>query len=154
MNVRRFLIHLRLHYQIGILSGGYLLGGVLAGSPRWEEFWLQFLNVHILLFGGATAFNSWWDKDKGPIGGLRHPPTMDPWMRDLSLWMQVTGLAGAAASGPRLAAIYAVSLFLFWAYSAPLVRWKGRPLLSLWVIGISTGFNSLLLGGLAAGAAW
>ena len=146
-----FILHLRLHYQFFILSGGYLMGGVLAGDMNNTQYLLQFLNVHILLFGGATAFNSWWDKDTGPIGGLKHPPKMEPWMHKLSLGFMFFGLIWAVAVGIIYAGIYLVSLFLFWVYSSPHGRWKGHPLKSLIAIGVSTGLNSVLLGTLAAG---
>jgi len=148
-----FFLHLRLHYQFLILSGGFLLGGFMAGQMDTLQFWLQFLNVHILLFGGATAYNSWWDKDEGPIGGLKHPPKMEKWMHGASLGMMFLGLLAAVAAGWMFTLIYFISLVLFWLYSTPLARWKGRPILSLIAIGASTGFNSVLLGTLAAGGA-
>jgi hypothetical protein len=147
-----FLIHLRLHYQFFILSGGYLMGGLLEADPDWTTFFLQFFNVHVLLFGGATAFNSWHDKDEGPIGGLRNPPAMKRWMRDLSLILQFIGLIWSLTAGILFSGFYLLSIILFWLYSTPAARWKGKPVLSLVAIGISTGTNSLLLGALAAGA--
>jgi 4-hydroxybenzoate polyprenyltransferase len=147
-----FLLHLRLHYQFFILSGGYLLGGVMATEVSQVPFWLQFLNVHILLFGGATAFNSFWDKDEGPIGGLKNPPKMTPWMRVASLGMMAAGWLWSALFGWIYFSVYGVSLLLFWLYSTPVARWKGHPHLSLVAIAVSTGFNSVLLGVIAAGS--
>jgi 4-hydroxybenzoate polyprenyltransferase len=146
-----FIIHLRLHYQFFILSGGYLLAGLFVEDLKGQQFWLQFLNVHVLLFGGATAYNSWWDKDEGPIGGLKSPPKMDQWMWPVSMLMQYGGLIWAISVGWNYAIIYGVSMLFFWLYSTPLARWKGKPLLSLVAIGVSTGTNSFLLGFLAAG---
>ncbi|CAN5397069.1 hypothetical protein BH23BAC3_BH23BAC3_24890 [soil metagenome] len=151
--IYHFLLHLRLHYQFLILSGGYLLGGFIAGQMDSYQYWTQFLNVHILLFGGATAYNSWWDKDEGPIGGLKNPPKMKKWMHIASLLMMYAGLIWAMTVNWIYAGIYLVSFILFWLYSTPHARWKGRPILSLWAIGISTGFNSVLLGTIAAGGA-
>lgn len=150
--IGNFLIHLRLHYQFFILSGGFLLGGVLTPTPDYSTFLWQFLNVHILLFGGATAFNSYWDKDEGPIGGLKNPPKMTRWMRDASMAMKFTGLIWAVTIGWLYATIYLISMILFWLYSTPLARWKGDPYLSLIAIGLSTGTSSVLLGALAAGS--
>lgn len=149
--IKYFLLHLRLHYQFFILSGGYLLGGLLADQMAVSRFWLQFLNVHILLFGGATAFNSWWDKDEGPIGGLKHPPKMSPWMHKLSLLFMFVGWIWALQVGWAYFIVYGISLVLFWLYSTPHARWKGDPLLSLIAIGVSTGLNSVFLGFWAAG---
>ena len=111
----------------------------------------QFLNVHLLLFGGATAFNSFWDKDEGPIGGLKNPPKLAPWTRSASLIIQFVGLAFAWPLGYVYVAIYVFSLILFWLYSTPVARWKGHPILSLFVIAFSTGTNGFLMGYIAAG---
>lgn len=151
--ILNFCIHLRPHYQVLILSGGYLLGGVMADTVELntKQYWLQFLNIHILLFGGATAYNSFWDKDKGPIGGLKNPPKMSGWMHPASLLLQVAGFVFTLYVGWLYSVIYLVSFLLFWLYSTPLARWKGDPVLSVLVIGISTGINSVLLGSVAAG---
>lgn len=149
--LKNFILHLRLHYQFFILSGGYLLGGLLADQMQSGQFWLQFLNVHVLLYGGATAFNSYWDKDEGPIGGLKNPPKMTPWMHKVSLFMMFVGWIWALSAGWSYFTVYGISLVLFWLYSTPLARWKGHPILSLIAIGISTGLNSVFLGFWAAG---
>ncbi len=149
--IRDFILHLRLHYQFFILSGGYLLGGLMANEMDPVQFWLQFLNVHILLFGGATAFNSYWDKDEGPIGGLKNPPEMTPWMQKVSLLFMFAGWIWAWSISLSYGLIYGLSFLLFWLYSTPLARWKGHPILSLFAIAISTGLNSVLLGYWAAG---
>ncbi|MDR8393538.1 UbiA family prenyltransferase [Aliifodinibius sp. S!AR15-10] len=145
-----FIVHLRWHYQLFILSGGYLMGGFFQGSMDWTSFWFQFLNVHLLLFGGATAYNSWWDKDEGAIGGLKHPPKMSTWMWPVSLAIQFAGLLWAAVISFQFMLVYAVSMLFFWLYSTPSARWKGQPVKSLVAIGISTGTNSFLLGYIAA----
>lgn len=145
-----FVLHLRWHYQLGILSGGFLLGGFMSSTMHWPDYLLQFANVHLLLFGGATAYNSYWDKDSGPIGGLKDPPEMTVWMWPASLALQFVGLLIALQQSILFSLVYALSMLLFWLYSSPLARWKGKPLRSLIAIGISTGTNSLLLGYLAA----
>ena len=148
--LRSFLIHLRIHYQFLILSGAFLYGGVIAEQLNVAAFLTQFLSVHLLLFGGATAYNSYWDKDEGPIGGLKHPPAMSDWMWSASLLLQAQGLLIAATEGTLFVACYLVSALLFWAYSSPLLRWKGHPILSLIAIAISTGTCSVVMGFLAA----
>ncbi|HKK45351.1 MAG TPA: UbiA family prenyltransferase [Balneolaceae bacterium] len=151
MQVWHFVLHLRWHYQLFILSGGFILGGFLSPVLHFQWFIIQFLNVQLLLFGGATAYNSYWDRDIGPIGGLKHPPKMTRWMWAASLIIQMLGLLLAIPLGRLFLSFYALSMLLFWLYSSPIARWKGRPLKSLLAIGISTGFDSVLLGYLAAG---
>ncbi len=149
--ILHFLVHLRWHYQLFILSGGFLLGGFMSAGMNWQSFLIQFANVHLLLFGGATAYNSYWDKDEGPVGGLKHPPNMRPWMRPVSFLVQIGGLWLAVRGGILFVTVYLMSMILFWLYSTPLFRWKGSPVKSLIAIGLSTGANSVLLGYLAAG---
>lgn len=145
-----FLIHLRPHYQVFILSGPFLLAGLYAQGLAWPRFLEQFFVVQILLFGGATAFNSFWDRDTGPVGGLRHPPPMRPWMRWAAMGLQCFGLLLAAPLGGIYVGLYATSLILFWLYSSPVTRWKANPHLSLIAVALSTGFSPFLMGYLAA----
>lgn len=149
----RFLIHLRPHYQLLILSGPFLLGALYAPDINWARFMGQFFVVQMLLFGGATAFNSFWDRDIGPIGGLRHPPPMRPWMRWASLGLQGLGLLLALPVGGLYVGLYSTSLILFWLYSSPVTRWKGNPQLSLVAVGVSTGLSPFFMGYLAAAPA-
>ena len=147
-----FILHLRWHYQVFILSGGYLISGLFVAEPAWNNYLWQFVNVHLLLFGGATAYNSYFDKDEGPIGGLTHPPKMKTWMHPASLLFQFGGLGWAIYTQNWIySLIYVISLLLFWLYSTPHFRWKGDPVKSIWAIALSTGTNSFLMGYLAAG---
>ncbi len=72
-------------------------------------------------------------------------------MRWASLGLMGIGLGWAATVGVQYFLVYAFSLFLFWGYSTPLIRWKGRPWKSIVVIALSTGTNSFVMGCLAAG---
>jgi hypothetical protein len=154
--LKAFLVHLRLHYQFLILSGAFLSGAVFAGGPLaathregmpWSlPFLIQFLYVHVLLFGGVTVYNSYWDKDQGPIGGLRAPPPLAFWTLPAAWILQTLGLALAWRVSAFSAGIYAASMAFFWLYSRPRIRWKGRPWLSLVAIGAGTGMGGFLLG--------
>lgn len=146
-----FLVHLRLHYQFFILSGAFLAGSVFAGGIH-PSFPAQFLAVHVLLFGGATVYNSYWDRDEGPIGGLRRPPPLAGWTLPAAWILQAAGLAVSWSASPASPFIYGVSMLFFWLYSRPGIRWKGRPWLSLAAIGVSTGMCGFLLGYHHAGA--
>jgi len=150
-HMRSFVVHFRLHYQVFILSGGYLFGALFSDGLNAGMFWFQFLNVAILLFGTATVYNSWHDKDEGPIGGLKNPPPMQPWMRKVALWMQFGGLLLAHYAGIEFTYLYLASMVFFWLYSTKRARWKGHPIKSLIAIGVSTGTNSFWMGYFAAG---
>jgi UbiA prenyltransferase family len=146
LEIKSFLSHLRLHYQFLILSGAFLSGAVLSPRLNWLHFSWQFLNVHILLFGAVTVYNSYWDKDQGPIGGLRHPKPLASWTLPAAWCLQILGLGFAIWNSITSGIVFAGSMLFFWCYSRPGIRWKGRPLLSLIAIGASTGLGGFLLG--------
>ncbi|MCA9554049.1 MAG: UbiA prenyltransferase family protein [Myxococcales bacterium] len=149
--LRAFLVHLRVHYQLLILSGGYLLGGLYNRELALQPFLLQLLNVHVLLNGGVTAYNSFWDDDDGPIGGVEHPPKMRPWMHHAALALQALGLVLAIPRGATFVALWLITMALSVAYSRRGPRWKGHPWLSLAAVGVGTGTNTFWMGYLAGG---
>jgi len=151
IEIRDFIIHFRLHYQFFILSAGYLFAALFVQVLDLRAYLIQYLNMTVLLFGTATAFNSYHDRDEGPIGGLKNPPPMKEWMRTVALMLQSAGFGMALTQGIFFAGIYLTSMILFWLYSTPLARWKGDPIKSLIAIGVSTGSNSFWMGYIAAG---
>ncbi len=155
--IRDFLVHLRLHYQLFILPAGFLLGALYQAlgccGLNLGSFFLQFFCVHVLLNGGVTAYNSYHDKDEGPIGGIERPPPLAGWTGWAAIGLQFLGLLLGAHLGFLYIAIYATTMVLSICYSRRPPRWKGRPLASLVAVGIGTGTNTFLLGYLASGNA-
>lgn len=141
------LIHLRLHFQL-LLAPIFLWGVVLASSlPDWRT-WLVFVAFHVFLYGGATAFNSAYDRDRGPVGGLRHPPPVDPFLLPWSLAILGIGLLLSAVR-PRTSLLYFLVLLLALAYSHPAVRLKARPWASLVTIAVGQGVLPFFAGWVA-----
>ena len=147
-----FTAHLRWPYQILLLSGTYGISILFVQEPDFSLFTEYFLLWHLGLYGGATAFNSYWDKDEGPIGGLKNPPPMRPWMRWASFFLMMVPAPFlmydiVSDTLPLVSmGVYVLSFFLFWAYSSPVIRWKGHPYLSVLVIFLSTGTNGFFMG--------
>ena len=147
-----FIAHLRWPYQILLLSGTYGISILFVQEPDFSLFTEYFLLWHLGLYGGATAFNSYWDKDEGPIGGLKNPPPMRPWMRWASFFLMMVPAPFlmydiVSDTLPLVSmGVYVLSFFLFWAYSSPVIRWKGHPYLSVLVIFLSTGTNGFFMG--------
>jgi len=137
-----------LHFQI-LLAPIFLWGLVLASSrPDWRT-WVVFIAFHVFLYGGATAFNSVYDRDSGPVGGLRHPPPVDPLLLPWSLGILFSGLVLCLVR-PWTAALYLPILLLALAYSHPAVRLKARPWASLLTIAIGQGVLPFIAGRLSA----
>lgn len=150
--VRATLLHLRFPF-VYILSPIFVWG-VAWGPGGWtSRTALAFLLVHLALYPGANAFNSAYDRDIGPIGGLARPPTVPPGLGRWSLWLQGVGAALSILIGPLFAAGYAVLWGIFTAYSHPRTRWKRSPLASTTAIVAGQGGIGYWLGWSAAGAA-
>ncbi len=143
---RLFFIHLRLNFQI-LLAPIFLWGYYLAGGQPDLQFWVAFVAFHGFLYGGATVYNSYYDRDEGPVGGLEHPPPVVPALLPLSLIWQVVGLALALWVNVTVGLFYGLIFALFTAYSRPRPRLKGRPILGLMTVALGQGV-------LAAGGGW
>ena len=152
--LRTLVVHLRLPFQLllapvflwGALLGGG--GGLGAGGLGWTAG-LAFVVFHVFLYGGATAFNSYYDRDEGPVGGLERPPGVVPALLPFALAVKGTGWALAGLVNPAFFVVYGGFAALSLAYSHPRVRWKARPVASLAVVGAGQGVLAFL-GGWAA----
>jgi 4-hydroxybenzoate polyprenyltransferase len=146
---RNLFIHLRLHFQ-SLLAPIFLWGFLLAGGHLSWRFVLAFCALHLFLYGGTTAFNSYYDRDVGPVGGLEHPPPVTPELLPFSLILQGIGLLLALFVNRPFAIVYILTFLVAAAYSYPLTRLKRYPLLSLLVVGIGQGGVIALAGWITA----
>jgi len=133
------LVHLRLHYQLVLLSPLFIWGFLLGGKVPSVRAGLGFFAFHVFLYGGLTAYNSYYDRDEGPVGGLRAPPPVSEALLGFSLAVQAVGLVLAWFVGGGFPILYLIVMVLSVAYSHPRWRWKARPILSLLVVAFGQG---------------
>ena len=142
----RFLIQLRIRF-IAVLAPIFLWGAFVHDPAAFPgvRFWIAFVLYNLCLYGGVNALNTYYDRDTGPIGGLKKPPAVDPSLLRLAWGIQLVGLVVAAALRLPMAfiAIYAVFMLLSVAYSHPAVRLKGSPLGSALVVALAMGEKKL-----------
>lgn len=138
-------VHLRLHFQL-LLAPIFLWGYFLSGAQPGLDFWLGFVAFHLFLYGGATAFNSYYDRDEGPIGGLATPPPVTQALMPLSLGVQLIGALFAAFVNLYFLAIYGLMFLMGIAYSYPRIRLKRRPVVGLVTVGLGQGVLASLGG--------
>lgn len=143
-------VHLRLHYQLALLSPLFAWGFALGGGNFSWRAGLGFIAIHVFLYGGITAYNSYYDRDEGPVGGLRKPPPVSAPLLGFSIGVQLLGLGICALIGRELTLLYATVMALSVAYSHPRYRWKARPLLSLVVVALGQGAIGFRAGWLCA----
>ena len=132
-------VHLRLHYQLVLLSPLFIWGFLLGGKVPSLRAGLGFLAFHVFLYGGITAYNSYYDRDEGPVGGLRFPPPVSEALLPFSLAVQAAGLVVSLFVGAEFTVLYLLVMVLSVAYSHPRWRWKARPVLSLFVVAFGQG---------------
>jgi 1,4-dihydroxy-2-naphthoate octaprenyltransferase len=136
--LKTLLVHLRLHFQL-LLAPVFLWGWLIAGGGLSPAVLLGFVSFHAFLYSGATAFNSYYDRDEGPIGGLEHPPKVVPALLPFSLTVQAVGWLLAFFVNLPFGLVYGAFVGLSVAYSHPRVRLKAHPLASLAVVGFGQG---------------
>jgi 4-hydroxybenzoate polyprenyltransferase len=145
-----YVVHLRIGFNL-TLSPLYLWGVWLAGgSARDPAVLLGWLALHLFLYPGTTAFNSYYDRDEGPIGGLEHPPAVDRGLLTWSLVVQAAGLPIAWSLGTAFLSVYLALFVVASAYSHPSVRLKARPVAALAAVALGQGGLGVLAGWWAA----
>ena len=146
---KNFVVHLRLPFQL-TLAPLMLWGAALARTPISVRFVVAFVVTLVCFYGGTTAYNSHYDRDEGPVGGLAHPPPAGPWLLPGSLLLQGFGLGVAAWVGAEFFVVCLAFAILGVLYSHPTPRWKGNPWLS-WLV-VMGGQGALgTAGGVVAG---
>jgi 4-hydroxybenzoate polyprenyltransferase len=144
-----YLLHLRLGFNL-LLSPVYLWGALLAGGGLGDpRFWLGYVSLHLFLYCGTTAFNSYYDRDAGPVGGMLRPPPVDPGLLPFSLIVQALGVPLAALVGGPFLLVWLVLFAVFTAYSHPFARLKANPISALAAIALGQGGLGFALGWLA-----
>ncbi|MBV9581779.1 MAG: UbiA prenyltransferase family protein, partial [Chloroflexi bacterium] len=139
------LIHLRLPFQL-LLAPVFLWGWLVAGGGWSPRLGLAFITFHVFLYGGASAYNSYYDRDEGPIGGLEHPPPVEPALLWFALAVEFVGCALTLLVNVPTFLLYVTILVIFTAYSHPSVRLKARPFASLAAVGLGQGVLAYLAG--------
>lgn len=147
--VADLLVHLRLNYQL-LLAPIFLWGYFLADGRPDGDFWLAFLAFHVCLYGGITAYNSYYDRDEGPVGGLVKPPPVSRALLPFSLAIQAAGMLLAAMVNLSFLAVYLAIFVMGIAYSHPAIRWKSRPLAGLVTVAVGQGVLASLGGWVTA----
>jgi 4-hydroxybenzoate polyprenyltransferase len=155
--MRSAFIHLRLPFQL-LLAPIFLWGWLLSGGGWSPGVGVAFVAFHVFLYGGATAYNSYYDRDVGPVGGLAAPPPVNAGLLPFSLTIQAFGWLLSWLVNPPVFGVYGGFVLLSVAYSHPRLRLKARPVGSLIVVGIGQGVLAFLAAWAASrgelGSAW
>ena len=143
--MKNLILHLRLNISI-ILAPIFLWGFYLKVGEFNAIFFWGFIAFHIFLYGGSNAFNSYYDKDEGPIGGLKNPPKVTKELLKFSIGCKIIGLIISMFLNEKFFALYFLFAALSIIYSHPYKRWKASPYFSIFTIGVGQGGIAFLAG--------
>jgi 1,4-dihydroxy-2-naphthoate octaprenyltransferase len=135
---RLYIVHLRLGFQPTLAP--IFLWGALLSCGTWDGGTsAAFVALHLFLYPAATAFNSAFDEDEGPVSGLERPPRVPSGLLAFSVVLAAAGAVSAAFAG--LGFLLAYALIAAWtaAYSHPAFRWKSSPWKSSAAIALGQG---------------
>jgi 4-hydroxybenzoate polyprenyltransferase len=138
--------HLRLPFNV--LLTPVFAWGVWLGEGELDPWRLAlaYLSLHVFLYGGTNALNSYYDRDEGPIGGMLRPPPVDPGLLRWSWAVQAAGLPLAALVGGPFLAVWLALLLVATAYSHPRWRWKADPVAAVAAVALGQGGLGALAG--------
>jgi 4-hydroxybenzoate polyprenyltransferase len=149
-DIAHVVLHLRLPVQLTLAP--LYLWGVFGAAGRWSVATVGgFVVVHVFLYGGTTLFNSYYDRDVGPIAGIERPVALPSWALAFSLAWQAAGALPALLISPAFGALYILYAAVGMLYSHPRWRLKARPYVSAALIFSVQGCGGFLAGWLAGG---
>lgn len=136
-------LHLRIPFSF------FLMPVFLFASSQvnidWKNWILAFVAIHLFLYPASNAFNSYFDKDEGSIGGLEKPPKVSRELYWVALLFDLLAVCVGAFVSWQFAAALLVYGLVSKAYSHPSVRLKKYPIISWLVVAFFQGFFTYLM---------
>ncbi len=127
----------------------------LSAMPHLEVWraLVVFLILHLLVYPASNGYNSYFDRDEGSIGGLKHPPKVTRQLMHLVLLFDIAAVVSGLLLSPLFACLVALYLLTSKAYSYEGIRLKRYPFISTFIVTFFQGAYTFLLVQLGAGMA-
>ncbi len=150
------LKHLRLHFSLLLLPVFLFAVSQVSINHYGQTFpinpfnlLITFIVLHLLVYPASNAFNSYYDKDMGSVGGLKNPPPINRKILWLANALDLTALALSYIISIPFTLLVIVYISASRLYSYRPIRLKKYPILGFLVIFIFQGaftFNLSLYG--------
>ena len=137
--MKNIILHLRIPFSL-FLMPVFWFAISQSQNPNWGITAGLFVVLHLLIYPASNAYNSYFDKDEGPIGGLKNPPPVNlalfyvAWVLDIVAFVVAYFLGGW---------ILSVALIIYSsiskAYSNDKIRLKKYPIISWLTVGFFQG---------------
>ncbi len=132
------LIHLRIPFSF-FLMPFFLFGISQLHSFDATTMLIAFVVIHVFHNGASNAFNSYFDKDEGSIGGIENPPPVDKEVYVVSLIFDVIAIVLACFVNIPFACMVLLIGLASKAYSHPMIRFKKYAVLGLFIVALFQG---------------
>ena len=106
---------------------------------------LVFLIIHLFVYPASNGYNSYFDRDEGSIGGLKHPPKVSKELYTVVVLLDVLSVALSLLISVYFALLILVYLFVSKAYSYDKIRLKKYPVTSTFVVTFFQGAFTFFL---------
>jgi 4-hydroxybenzoate polyprenyltransferase len=128
-DVRSVIVHARWPVQSYVLLG-FLFGSLVAQVPFSGRVLVAFISW-LLICAGLTVFNSYYDKDEEPVGGMMNPPKVTISLLYGSIIMQLIGLVMAVFVGNPFFGLCILIVVIYFFYSHKSFRLKSNGYLAV-----------------------
>ncbi len=103
-------------------------------SPDATRAAAIFIILHLFVYPASNGYNSYFDKDEGSIGGLKHPPPVNPYLFYLVVLFDMVAIGLSYLLHPLFAAMIGLYVLVSKAYSYDRIRLKRFPITSAIVV--------------------
>lgn len=124
---------MRIPFSLYLMPVFWFALSTVTGFGMWRAV-LTFLILHLLVYPASNGYNSYYDRDEGSIGGLKHPPRVTRQLMHLVLLFDTLAVALGLLLSPLFGALVAIYLLISKAYSYDGIRLKKYPLPSTFVV--------------------
>lgn len=139
------LLHLRIPFSFFLLPV-FLFALCVAPDINRQAALSMFVILHFLLYPASNGYNSYFDKDRHSIGGLKNPPKVTGDLYFVSLALDAIAIVWGLFIHWKLALMLLVYGLVSKAYSHPDVRLKKYPIIGWLIAGVFQGaFTALMV---------
>lgn len=122
------IITAQLMVSVMLVSPRAVGGGCWLNAASLLVLVIGWMTWVVMLNGGTLAFNSYYDRDTGPVAYLPEPPEAPSWLGwGSTLFMGVGVIIAWAMIGMVYGLVLGICVVLSLLYSHPLVRLKSQP---------------------------
>ena len=123
----------------------FLFGLYMAEGELSSSVWMAFGILHFLVYPSSNGYNSYQDRDEGPIGGIENPPPPNALLFVLTILMDLVALILAYQIHLTFTLLILVYILFSRAYSYRGIRFKKYGVLSYFIIALFQGIVVYLL---------